>query len=51
MMDNPISWGILTILIIVLLIWFTKKSEDEISRNQRENDYYFWEIEHGYREK
>ena len=51
MMDNPISWGILVILAIILLIWFIKKCEDEISRNQRENENYFWEVEHGYREK
>jgi len=51
MMDNPISWGILVILAIVFAFWFASKCEDEISRNQRENDNYFWEVEHGYREK
>ena len=50
-MDNPISWGVLVIVAICAAIWFWKKCEEEISRNQRENDNFFWELDHGYRER
>ena len=50
-MDNPISWGILVILVICLIFWFTWKCEQEISQNQKESEKYFWEVEHGYRER
>lgn len=49
MYDNPISWGILLILAILAAIWFWKKCEGEIAQNQRKNDEFFWEHEHGYR--
>lgn len=51
MYDNPISWGILFVLVILTAIWFWKKCEEEIAQNRRENENYFWEVEHGYREK
>lgn len=50
-MDNPISWGILSFLAVVFAIWFASKCEREISRNKKKNENYFWEVEHGYREK
>lgn len=50
-MDNPISWGILLIVAICLAVWFAQKGYSELSRNERENDDFFWEIEHGYRRK
>ena len=51
MIDNPISWGILVILAFFFVVWFAYKCEQEISQNRKENDDYFWEIEHNYREK
>ena len=41
-MDNPLSWGILVILVIMGIIWFIRKCEKELSRNQREQER-FWE--------
>ena len=50
-MDNPISWGVLLILAICLALWFAWKCEQELSQNKKENDDFFWELEHGYRER
>lgn len=46
-MENPISWAVLVILVIVLMIWFAGKCEDELEKNRRENEIFFenWENE------
>ena len=41
-MDNPLSWGILVILVIIGIVWFVGKCEEELSRNQKEQEK-FWE--------
>ena len=45
-MDNPISWAVLLVLVIVGIMWFVTKCEDELSQNRIENDNFFWEKEH-----
>ena len=49
-MDNPVSWAILLALVIIGIMWFVAKCEDELERNHRENDDFFWTREHNYRE-
>ena len=46
MIDNPISWGILVVLVIFAVIWFARKCEEELAQNRRENDDFFWEYEY-----
>lgn len=48
-MDNPISWAFLIIFAVCFAVWFAWKCDQELSQNKRENDDFFWEIDHGYR--
>ncbi len=41
-MDSPLSWGILVILVIIGIIWFIEKCEEELSRNKEEQEK-FWD--------
>ena len=41
-MDNPLSWGILVILVVMGIVWFIGKCEEELSQNQKEQEK-FWE--------
>ena len=41
MIDNPISWGVLIIVTLLIGIWFTKKCEEEIARYKKEEEE-FW---------
>ena len=37
MCDNPVTWGILVVIAIILGIWFAKKCMDELDKPDFDN--------------
>jgi len=50
-MDNPISWLVLTVLVILGIIYLWNLAMKEKRENDRLNDRFFWDLEHGYRDR
>ena len=50
-MDNPISWIVLTVLVVLGLIYLFNVAMEEKRKNDRLNEEFFWELEHGYRKR
>ena len=50
-MDNPISWIVLTVLVVLGLLYLFNAAMEEKRENDRLNEKFFWELEHGYRKR
>lgn len=40
-MDNPISWGVLVIIVFLLFIRSIRTYDENVSKNKNDNDRFF----------